>query len=183
MGLRPVAQVLGTPTGPAVRRPEHGYKNLAVFYQASSFNCLGCQNWLYREASTETGANVTPAALAARVNTRAACICYFGGDPSPQFQWKCRLPWTKISLGLVATPGWVGTRRIQMDEGDRKCCQPSRGDVIFDRGGTGPRADATAGASPVSDTILGSGGRGPTLCLHRLCGSRSRQRWWGVCTP
>ena len=63
------------------RRPsaEHGYKNLAVFYQACSLNCLGCQNWHYREASAETGANVTPAGLAARVDTPTACICYFGG--------------------------------------------------------------------------------------------------------
>ena len=71
----------------SARRPsaEHGYKNLAVFYQACSLNCLGCQNWHYREASAETGANVTPAGLAARVDTRTACICYLGGDPSPQF--------------------------------------------------------------------------------------------------
>ena len=65
--------------------PEYGYANLAVFYQACSFNCLGCQNWHYREGATATGKGVTPAALAAQVDTRTACICYFGGDPSPQF--------------------------------------------------------------------------------------------------
>ena len=28
--------------------PERGYKNLAVFFQACSFNCLFCQNWQFR---------------------------------------------------------------------------------------------------------------------------------------
>jgi len=63
--------------------PEHGYRNLAVFYQACSFNCLGCQNWHYRESHGK-GEPLTPAALAAKVDARTACICFFGGDPSPQ---------------------------------------------------------------------------------------------------
>jgi len=29
--------------------PEYGYKNLAVFFHACSFNCLYCQNWHYRK--------------------------------------------------------------------------------------------------------------------------------------
>ena len=29
--------------------PEHGYKNLAVFFHACSFDCLFCQNWHFRE--------------------------------------------------------------------------------------------------------------------------------------
>ncbi|MGD8501771.1 MAG: hypothetical protein PVJ86_14055, partial [Phycisphaerales bacterium] len=32
--------------------PEGGYVNLAVFYQACTFDCLFCQNWHYRERST-----------------------------------------------------------------------------------------------------------------------------------
>ena len=64
--------------------PEHGYTNLAVFYQACSFNCLGCQNWHYREAARDR-AGITPAQLAAKIDSRTACVCYFGGDPSPQF--------------------------------------------------------------------------------------------------
>jgi pyruvate formate lyase activating enzyme len=63
--------------------PEYGFVNLAVFYQACSFNCLGCQNWHYREAVGRS-VTMTPAALAARVDARTACVCYFGGDPSPQ---------------------------------------------------------------------------------------------------
>lgn len=63
--------------------PEYGHTNLAVFYRACSFNCLGCQNWHFREAAGTERA-MTPAALASLVHARTACICYFGGDPSPQ---------------------------------------------------------------------------------------------------
>ena len=62
---------------------EHGYKNLAVCYQACSFDCLFCQNWHYRRAATRPS-KVDASELAQAVDERTACICYFGGDPSPQ---------------------------------------------------------------------------------------------------
>ncbi len=80
----PAGTGVGFPTWANRPGPEYGYTNLAVFYQACSFNCLGCQNWHYREA-IDAGNGVTPAVLASQVNSRTACICYFGGDPSPQF--------------------------------------------------------------------------------------------------
>ena len=79
----PAGTGAGYPTWSHRPGPEYGYANLAVFYQACSFNCLGCQNWQHREI-TDTGRGVTPGALAAQVDNRTACICYFGGDPSPQ---------------------------------------------------------------------------------------------------
>jgi pyruvate formate lyase activating enzyme len=63
--------------------PEYGYKNLAVFYQACSFDCLFCQNWHYRSLALRE-ANVTASMLADAVDERTSCICYFGGDPTPQ---------------------------------------------------------------------------------------------------
>ncbi len=63
--------------------PEHGYKNLAVFYQACSFNCLFCQNWHHRIAASKQNW-VSPIELADAVDDRTACVCYFGGDPTPQ---------------------------------------------------------------------------------------------------
>ncbi|RLC97178.1 MAG: radical SAM protein [Chloroflexi bacterium] len=63
--------------------PERGYKNLAVFYQACSFDCLFCQNWHYRRAARREE-TVGAAALAAAVDEHTSCICYFGGDPTPQ---------------------------------------------------------------------------------------------------
>ena len=63
--------------------PEHGYKNLAVFFHACSFNCLFCQNWEFRLETLKP--RTTPAEdLVDDVDDRTSCICFFGGDPSPQ---------------------------------------------------------------------------------------------------
>lgn len=62
---------------------EYGYKNLAVFFQACSFNCLFCQNWHYREESTKKG-RLPLEEIIDGVDAKTACICYFGGDPTPQ---------------------------------------------------------------------------------------------------
>jgi pyruvate formate lyase activating enzyme len=73
--------------------PEYGYKNLAVFYQACSFDCLFCQNWHYRYSATKE-ALVSASKLAGVVDDLTACICYFGGDPTPQLPhaiWASRL--------------------------------------------------------------------------------------------
>jgi pyruvate formate lyase activating enzyme len=65
--------------------PEYGYKNLAVFFHACTFNCLFCQNWHFREETLKP--RTTPVArLISDVNERTSCICYFGGDPT------CQLP-------------------------------------------------------------------------------------------
>jgi pyruvate formate lyase activating enzyme len=63
--------------------PEYGYKNLAVFYQACSFDCLFCQNWQYRISASREAA-VSASSLADQVDEKTSCICYFGGDPTPQ---------------------------------------------------------------------------------------------------
>jgi pyruvate formate lyase activating enzyme len=65
--------------------PEYGYKNLAVFYQACSFNCLFCQNWHFRR-DVYSKRKITSEQLADCVDERTSCICYFGGDPTPQIQ-------------------------------------------------------------------------------------------------
>ena len=62
---------------------EVGYKNLAVFYQSCSFNCLFCQNWHYREQA-KSGRRRTAQELAQAVDHETSCICYFGGDPATQ---------------------------------------------------------------------------------------------------
>lgn len=63
--------------------PEHGYVNLAVFYHACNFNCLYCQNWHFKKLTFE-GSSYSAKQLAGAVYKRTACICYFGGDPTPQ---------------------------------------------------------------------------------------------------
>lgn len=66
-------------------RCEYGYKNLSVFYNACSFNCLFCQNWHYRDSIKSTQ-RVSAVELASAVDRYTRCICYFGGDPT------CQLP-------------------------------------------------------------------------------------------
>ncbi|MHA1755044.1 MAG: radical SAM protein [Candidatus Odinarchaeia archaeon] len=63
--------------------PEYGYQNLAVFYQSCNFNCVFCQNWSYR-IKTDKPTYVTSKQLADRVKSNVSCICFFGGDPTPQ---------------------------------------------------------------------------------------------------
>jgi pyruvate formate lyase activating enzyme len=65
--------------------PEYGYYNLAVFYGACSYDCLFCQNWHYRNLSAKHKPVMSAEALAQKAfEKRVSCICYFGGDPSPQ---------------------------------------------------------------------------------------------------
>lgn len=73
----------GYPQYSVSRGPEFGYKNLAVFYHACSFNCLYCQNYHFKD-QTFSAAIVTAEQLAKAADKKTSCICYFGGDPSPQ---------------------------------------------------------------------------------------------------
>ncbi|MBP1724338.1 MAG: Radical domain protein [Deltaproteobacteria bacterium] len=63
--------------------PERGYKNLAVFFHACTFNCLYCQNWHFRE-ETFKARTISLSRLVSDVDERTSCICYFGGDPTAQ---------------------------------------------------------------------------------------------------
>ena len=65
------------------RTAEYGYKNLAVFYYGCTFNCLFCQNWVFREGLRERRPQPS-LELSQAVDRWTSCICYFGGDPSPQ---------------------------------------------------------------------------------------------------
>ncbi|RLB83988.1 MAG: radical SAM protein [Deltaproteobacteria bacterium] len=73
----------GYPRYAYLKSPEYGYKNLAVFYHACSFNCLYCQNYHFKEATFSSG-KCHARDLASAVDERTSCICYFGGDPGPQ---------------------------------------------------------------------------------------------------
>ncbi len=63
--------------------PEYGYRNLAVFFHACSLNCLYCQNWQFKK-ETLRNARVHVRELISDVDARTSCICFFGGDPTPQ---------------------------------------------------------------------------------------------------
>jgi pyruvate formate lyase activating enzyme len=89
------------------RGAETGFKNLAVFFQACSFNCLFCQNWHFRN-ETFTAPLHTLEELVADVDERTSCICYFGGDPSPQmpFSLKAAKQARKKATGRILRICW-----------------------------------------------------------------------------
>lgn len=64
-------------------RAEVGYFNLAVFFGACTFNCLFCQNWHYRTLSRQRSIDE----LVSDLTESVTCICYFGGDPTPQIEF------------------------------------------------------------------------------------------------
>ncbi len=80
----------GYPTYAYCPEAESGYKNLAVFFQACSFNCLFCQNWHFREETMRSSVRSHEEILA-DVDGRTSCICYFGGDPSPQLPYSLKV--------------------------------------------------------------------------------------------
>ena len=84
-------------------RGEWGYNNLAVFLGACSFDCLYCQNHQYRHMAASLSPLRAPRELARAVKKNTSCICFFGGDPSPQ------LPFTiKASrVALEENPGRI----------------------------------------------------------------------------
>jgi len=80
----------------------YGYVNLAVFYGACSLNCLFCQNWHYRQMDPRSK-GMSAEELAAKAHARTFCVCYFGGDPTPQM------------------PHALATSRILANQGVRVC--------------------------------------------------------------
>ncbi len=82
--------------------PEYGYTNLAVFFHACSFNCLYCQNWRFRE-ETRRAETVSVERLLSDIDDRTACICYFGGDPTPQLPFALKAS----RLALERTTGRI----------------------------------------------------------------------------
>ena len=73
----------GYPQFAHCRGPQFGRRNLAVFFLACSFNCLFCQNWHFKDEARRRP-QVPVNKLTDDVDRRTACICFFGGDPTPQ---------------------------------------------------------------------------------------------------
>lgn len=79
----------GYPEYAHCRGAEVGYRNLAVFFQACSFNCLFCQNWQFRRESMKPFTRPVEDLVDA-IDEWTSCICYFGGDPAPQLPFSLR---------------------------------------------------------------------------------------------
>jgi pyruvate formate lyase activating enzyme len=81
----PAGTGAGYPRWAYANGPERGYANLAVFYEACSFDCLFCQNWHFRRANLSSLERRRSAQeLADAADSRTSCICFFGGDPTCQ---------------------------------------------------------------------------------------------------
>ena len=82
----PASTGLGYPKYSYSRKgPEYGYVNLAVFYGACNLDCLYCQNWHYREMASSLSPRLSVEKLIHMAeDKRVSCVCFFGGDPSPQ---------------------------------------------------------------------------------------------------
>jgi pyruvate formate lyase activating enzyme len=115
--------------------PETGYKNLAVFFQGCSFNCLFCQNWHFRN-ETFTAPSRTVEELVTDVDERTSCICYFGGDPAPQtpFSLKASSQALKKASGRILRICWETNGSVNPDQLNQvmKIAMDSGGCVKFD---------------------------------------------------
>lgn len=88
-----------------------GKYNLAVFYRACSFDCLFCQNFTFRLTNFDTASPLSSSELATRATEDTGCICYFGGDPTPQ---------------IVHS---LGTAREARKKGDFRICWETNGSM------------------------------------------------------
>ncbi len=65
-------------------------KNLAVFFYGCTFDCLFCQNWTHKESLSSHAPHRTVERLVRSVDPNTYCVCFFGGDPTPQLQFALR---------------------------------------------------------------------------------------------
>lgn len=77
----------GYPTHSHDQGPEVGFLNLAVFFEACNFNCLFCQNWMHKEAHLKKNQWTSVEDLVRAAGPQTSCICFFGGDPTPQLPY------------------------------------------------------------------------------------------------
>jgi pyruvate formate lyase activating enzyme len=94
----------GYPRYSHAQGPERGYKNLAVFYYGCSFDCLFCQNWQWRFGLL-AGRRLSAFDLARAVDASTSCICYFGGDPTPQLAHAIRT--SRLAVGRARREGRI----------------------------------------------------------------------------
>ncbi len=65
-----------------LQRQTERRNNLAVFYGSCNSDCLYCQNASHKELAVAGQPLMTPEELADAVDSKTACVCYFGGDPA-----------------------------------------------------------------------------------------------------
>ncbi|MFX1451026.1 MAG: radical SAM protein [Promethearchaeota archaeon] len=113
--------------------PEYGYSNLAVFYGACNFDCLYCQNYQYRQMPKKLSPIVSSKELAEKVNKRVSCICYFGGDPSPQMPHAIKT--AEIALNRAREKGQIFRVCFETNGGMKWALMKKAAELAFNSGG------------------------------------------------
>ena len=97
----PAATSRGYPDYTDTMGPEYGYYNLAVFMGGCPLDCAFCQNWEHKLMVLEDEVGVPQDISTSTVKSwrrtmdvnqlvqesldeKVRCVCYFGGDPTPQ---------------------------------------------------------------------------------------------------
>jgi pyruvate formate lyase activating enzyme len=75
----------GYPQYSYAKGPEIGRHNLAVFYQACTYDCLFCQNYQYRKG-VHLSQPISSEVLIDAIRKNTSCLCFFGGDPAAQIK-------------------------------------------------------------------------------------------------
>ena len=92
--LCPATTSRGYPRYTRTEGVEWGYSNLAVFAYGCTLDCLFCQNYEHKTSMATDSWRIHTRRLEDLVfeamDDRVTCICYFGGDPTPQMPWILR---------------------------------------------------------------------------------------------
>ncbi len=87
----PAATSRGYPRFTDVEGPELGYYNLAIFAYGCTLDCLFCQNWEHKTELFRVPESDFEGLLEAALDPKVRCLCFFGGDPTPQMLHFIRL--------------------------------------------------------------------------------------------
>jgi len=86
--LCPATTSRGYPYYTSVKGVEYGKANLAVFAYGCTLDCLFCQNYTHKTRLDDVRAGKRTLSIEDLVteamDPRITCVCYFGGDPTPQ---------------------------------------------------------------------------------------------------
>ncbi len=169
----PAGSRCGYPRYSHAHGPEYGYHNLAVFYGACNFTCLYCQNWRFRHLTARGEPRFTAEELASVVNERTGCVCYFGGDPTPQMEHA-------LETSRLAREGWEKLRICFETNGSmNRDLVRQMADVVYESGGC-VKVDFKTWHEPLSQALSGASNRWTVNNFRWLAGYAQRRGDRGV---
>lgn len=113
-------------------REQVGCHNLAVFYASCTLNCLGCQNWQFRQVSPARSPGMSARELADTANSSTFCVCFFGGDPASQMPHALAAAQQLAKKGVVVCWETAGTSHPKLLDRAAELSLASGGCIKFD---------------------------------------------------